>query len=322
MKKIFTILFILFTSIFTTVGVHAASKTADYSVIPQFSEHQSFNAGDYFDIKWTPGATDHFELKISNKTSKVKKFAISVNKARTNSNGIIDYSDNTAENTNTRYKITKMVQLEKEVTVAPNSNKVVSGSIDFPDKSFNGILMGGLHIAEEKGALKGNTISNTIAYNIPFVVRGNVNKRPVLQVVLDQVKVAKNAAGLYGLNASIDNQRANLLKKVEVVAAIKNEDNKTLSKTTSHLDITPETKFNYPIKLPKGIKAGKYKLVLKMKHDQKQWKFKKNFKVKSSELKVSKSSSSKTSSWIAIGALVVALLVVFIGYQWFKKSKK
>lgn len=97
MKKIFTLVFIFVISILTATNVHADHKLASYSVTPIFSEHQTDGADSYFDIKWPPASKESFGIKITNNTKKTKQFEIEVNKARTNRNGIVDYSDRTPE---------------------------------------------------------------------------------------------------------------------------------------------------------------------------------------------------------------------------------
>ncbi|MBF7110426.1 DUF916 and DUF3324 domain-containing protein [Pediococcus pentosaceus] len=322
MKKIFTLVFIFVISILTATNVHADHKLASYSVTPIFSEHQTDGADSYFDIKWPPASKESFGIKITNNTKKTKQFEIEVNKARTNRNGIVDYSDRTPEKANTVYKLTQMIRLPKEVEVAPNSSQIIHGSISFPAKDFNGILMAGLHFTEKTTAVKKNTVSNTIAYNIPFVIRGNHDQRPTPRLSLDQLKMTKPNLSTYELDAKLTNHHQNLLKSVKTVSTIKNMDNKTLKKETKRIDITPETTFENPIQVPKNIKAGQYKLVLTMQHGKNHWKFEKNFKIKPADLKVAKRHQIQNHSALFIGLAVIALIVIGGGWIIFKKLKR
>nr|WP_232625399.1 DUF3324 domain-containing protein [Pediococcus pentosaceus] len=225
---------------------------------------------------------------MTNHASKAKTFVIAVNKARTNRNGIIDYSDRTPEKAPVKYKLTQMVKLPQTIEVTPNSSQTIRGSISFPAKDFNGILRAGLHFSEKTAHAKQNAVSNSVAYNIPFIVRGNHDQRPTPRLSLDQLKMTKPNLSTYELDAKLTNHHQNLLKSVKTVSTIKNMDNKTLKKETKRIDITPETTFENPIQVPKNIKAGQYKLVLTMQHGKDHWKFEKNFKIKPADLKVAK----------------------------------
>lgn len=314
-KKIAVFLFLVTLSIVSVSSVDAEEKTSSYSVSPLFSEHQSEGVGNFFDIKWTPSTKDVFSIKITNNTNKEQMYNVEVNKARTNKNGIVDYSDNTTEEKTVPYPLTKMINLSKEVKVPANSSENVTGSIVFPKEDFNGILMAGIHISEKKTEDSQSNVSNSVAYNIPFVVRGNNDKRPVPILDLTQVKVEKFSSETYSLDALLENKGPNLMKDVKFISEIKDESGKSILKEERQLDITPETSFAYPIKLPATIKAGKYTLTLNVKHnDINKWKFSGNFEITKQDMKkIKEASPEKTSKWMLYGISIVVVLILLIG---------
>lgn len=314
-KKITTILFLLTLSIFSVSSVYAEEKISSYSVSPLFSEHQSEGIENFFDIKWTPSSKDEFSIKITNNTDKEQTYKVEVNKARTNKNGIVDYSDSTTEDKAVQYKLTKMIDLSKEVKVPANSSKNVIGSIVFPEVDFNGILMAGIHVSENKMENSQSNVSNSVAYNIPFVVRGNIEKRPNPTLDLTKIIVEKFSSDTYSLDAFIENKGPNLMKEVKISSEINDESGKNILKDDRELDITPETSFVYPVKLPSTFKAGKYTLTLNVKHnDTNKWEFSKDFEITKQEVKkFKKASPGKISKWIKYGSILTIILILLIG---------
>lgn len=318
MRKLMFILGLLvFCKVVPMTQVHAAEKDTGYSVSPVFSEHQSPNVLNFFDIRWTPSAVENFELNLTNNTDKERTYQIQVNKARTNKNGIVDYSDKAPEDQSAPYKLTEMVQIAKEVTVAAKSSVPVKGSISFPDKDFNGILMAGFYVSEKAAGTEQSGVSNVVVYNLPLLVRGNSDKRPDPVLTLDSVKVEKFSQDTYSLTALLQNKGPNLMKAVQFTAEIKDEKGKKILTHNSELILTPETSFDYPIQLPSSIKAGKYSLTLRVKHnDTDHWKFSKNFEITSQDAnKIKASSTSPKSSlikWILYGVIIAIVLILVV----------
>ncbi|MGV8957797.1 DUF916 domain-containing protein [Lactococcus lactis] len=134
MKKIITLL-LLFVLNIGGSGVLAndtQSQKGSYSVSAIPSIHQTEGVESFFDIRWTPLYTENFGILIKNNTDESQTYNIRVNKARTNKNGIIDYSDSSAESDACIYRLTEMIQLPKEVTICAGQTQKVEGTLSFP----------------------------------------------------------------------------------------------------------------------------------------------------------------------------------------------
>lgn len=303
-------------------GQTVNAETADgaqgtYSVSPVFSEHQTASVTSFFDVRWSPNNTDKFSVSISNKSDSEKTYKLEVNKARTNKNGIIDYGDQTQEDASVQYQLTKMIVLPKEITIPAQSSQEVAGTISFPSVSFNGILMAGVHVSEKQVDAKQAVVSNTVAYNIPFVVRGDDDVRPKAVLSLKKLTLDKLSSVASSLDVLLTNEKTTLLKASKFTAEITDKQNKSVIKQDSELDLTPETTFTYPVKLPDNLKAGTYHLVLKVVHGKDSFKFKQKFTVTSKEAKVisSRADVNKTPWLLYLIAgilLVVVILIVLI----------
>ena len=88
-----------------------ATPEATYSVSPIFSEHQTADITNFFDISWTPGAVDTFGLKVTNNSDQEQTYQIAFNKAVTNVNGIIDYSNEAADDSTSIYPLKTLVKI-------------------------------------------------------------------------------------------------------------------------------------------------------------------------------------------------------------------
>ncbi|EQA3584205.1 WxL protein peptidoglycan domain-containing protein [Enterococcus faecalis] len=312
-KKIATTLTLLILSFISISSVYADDKLSSYSVSPQYSTHQSKDVENFFDIKWTPSSKENFFVKITNNTDKEQTYKIEVNKARTNKNGIIDYSDNAPEANDAKYKLTEMIDIFKEVKVPANSSENVSGSLTFPKEDFNGLLMAGIHVSEKKTEDSESNVSNSVAYNIPFVVRGNIDQRPKPILDLAQVKVEQFSSDTYSLDALLENKGPNLMKEVKFNSEIKAESGKSILKEDRQLDITPETLFAYPIKLPTTIKPGKYTLTLEVEHNKtNKWSFSKTFEVTKQDVKNIKATIPEKRNLGIVYAISTVIVIIMI----------
>lgn len=312
MKRVITLIFLMILSICggNVLAEDTQISNGSYSVSAITSEHQSQEIESFFDIRWTPNATDNFGILITNKSDETQTYQLQVNKARTNKNGIIDYSDSTKEQEPIKYKLTQMINIPKEVTISGGQSKKVEGSIKIPGESFNGILMGGIHVSQKKEKEKQSKISNSVAYNLPFIVRGNIDVRPKANLILKSVSLEKFSTTQSSLDIHLSNEEATFLKESDFQAEIKDKSGKTITKQSSKIDITPDTKFVYPIKLPDKIDAGEYQVILEVTHGKDKWEFKKVFQVTNDQSEEIEKRSGIRDYSILIYCIITAIIII------------
>lgn len=319
MKKNICKVMILFITgmIGCTIPVQAKGEEG-YSVSPVLSEYQSKGITSFFDINWQPQKSDEFGIKITNKSNEEQVYTIQVNKARTNINGMIDYAGNQKERKSTEYKITEMVEFPKEVKVGAKSDKIITGKVIFGSKDFNGLLMAGIHVSKNSKEKTTTGVSNNVSYNIPFVVRGNIDKRPTPKIELIKTTVEQLTTSQYALNILLNNIKSNLLKDVKFTALIEDSKGNILETQESKIDITPETKFIYPLKLTSKYSEGNYMVKLKMTHGKKdKWDFQSEFQLSNGEasnIENIKNNKENNINWyIIIGGLLIFIsIIIFV----------
>ncbi|PFG85580.1 hypothetical protein BW152_00495 [Lactococcus lactis] len=326
MKKIITLLFLFVLNISGSqvLAENNQPSSGTYSVSAIPSIHQTEGIESFFDIRWTPSYTEKFGILITNKSDKAQTYQIQVNKARTNKNGIIDYSDTSPELKSSRYQLTQMIQLPKEVTVPAGQSQKVEGSLNFPQASFNGILMSGIHVSEKKAEDNQSAVSNTVAYNLPFVVRGDSDVRPEAKLTLKKVSLEAFSSTQSSLDIGLSNEEATLLKESRFQAKITSKKNdKVIVQQSSKLDLTPETDFVYPVKLPKNLPAGDYQLVLKVTHGKDNWDFKHSLHVTGAEAKsIQQRAGVKDYSWLIYVFLILLIIIIFVILFFVRKTRK
>lgn len=326
MKKIITLLFLFVLSIngsqVLAENTQPSNGTYSASAIP--STHQTEGIESFFDIRWTPSYTEKFGIFITNNSDKDQTYQIQVNKARTNKNGIIDYSDTSPESKSSKYQLSKMIQLPKEVTVPAGQSQKVEGSLSFPQDSFNGILMAGIHVSEKKSQANQSAVSNTVSYNLPFVVRGDSDVRPDAKLTLKKVSLKAFSSTQSSLDVELSNEEATLLKDSQFQAEIINKrSGKVIVKQSSKLDLTPETDFVYPVKLPKSLPAGDYQLVLKVTHGKDNWEFKRSLHVTGAEAKsIQQRAGVKDYSLLIYVFLILVIIIIFVILFLVRKTRK
>ena len=329
MKKVLYSFFLLILYLFTQQSALATDEMS-FAVSPIFSQHQSEGIDNFYDIVWTPGEKEVFAIKIMNNSDKEQTYNILVNKARTNKNGVVDYTDNTPEDEKSTYQLTKLVKIENEVTIPANSTQEIPGTLMFPKEDFNGILMAGIYVSEKKEQGNEGTVSNTIAYSFPFVVRGNIDERPKPILDLSSIEVNQNSSETYAVDVTFENKGPNLMRDVKFEAQLLDTNGKEVLMQESQFDVTPETAFVYPVVLPSDIQAGSYHLILNVKHNEtNKWRFEKDIEITkeiAQEIKeIKQTNHKKQLPWqiyIIILLLVVLVLLVIILFVKLKKNSK
>ncbi len=302
--------------IFAGYSARAADKNiGTFSVSPVVSAHQSADVSAFFDIRWTPNGSDRIGVTIVNRSKEEKTYEIEVNKARTNSNGVIDYSDtNQEKKTAAQPTITSLVSFPKEVKIAANDSQTVYAQINFTNDDFNGIKMAGIQVKEKTAASKNkNGVQNVVAYVLPIVIRGNIDQRPTANVVFGKIKLVKDNFHTYQLELPVTNENENLLKDTKISMTVKNKTGKTIEKQEKTITVTPETSFSYVTKLAKTYDSGTYTVAATFTQQGKTWETKQRITISEDQVKKINQTNAKKSSENQFYKLIILIVSVVLG---------
>jgi Bacterial protein of unknown function (DUF916)./Protein of unknown function C-terminal (DUF3324). len=310
----------------------AEENDANFSVGTILSEHQTDKSNSFYDIKWSPDQIETFGLRVTNNTDKEETYTIKIGKARTTTTGSINYTDTVKEYEAKKYKISDMLKIQTEVKVPANSSQTVKGTITFPsDTEYNGILIGGINVAPKKISTtnKNSPITNTISYTIPLVLRGNIDKRPIPSIKFESLTIKQLTSKNYSILVKIHNVEPTLLNGAEFKTTIKDSNDKIIDVQEDTVDITPETKFEYPIKLGRDYLSGEYSVSIVIMHKNNRWKYEHNFKITKeqaidSKMIKPKSNISKILNnvvfWITIFILVIFSIYFLLIIRTYRKK--
>ena len=263
----------------------AHAQSMDFSVEPQKSSLQRDQSKTYFDLNVMPGQKESVMVKVTNTSDKRIKINTSVNVAKTNPNGVVEYGKSRFKSDKTlTTPITDVVTTAlKQLSLAPKSSKMAIFEIDAPKQKFNGVIAAGISFKkvapDKKKTSKGISVTNNYQYVVGMVLhQGRQKLTPMLK--LGDVK-AKSEAGRNLVTAQLRNVKKRYLSQAKIVAKVQTTRKRTLYKSTKdHVQFAPNSIMDYPIRLNgERFKPGRYRLDLTVTAAKKKWHFVREFTI-------------------------------------------
>lgn len=330
-KQLFTIclmLFFLMCSLFFGMLVYA--EQLDFSVRTILPNNQRSEDTSYFDLRVEPGEVYHLEVELTNDTNQEVTVITAANSAITNDNGVADYSHKkTEKDSSAEVTFSEISKMPEEITLPPNSKKIVECILTMPEQLFDGYILGGLYFEQKEGASEESkknaivAVGNRFSYIIG-VLLSETDKEVKPELALNDVRATKSN-GNNQVIMNIQNKQAAMIKNLTVDAELyyENEEKARYENHQANLVMAPNTNFNYQIDLKNQVLAsGNYKVKIKANDGMKDWHWEKNFQVKGIEhdSQSANNSSSEKKPLTAGISLVLGLLVVFVGFILYKKK--
>lgn len=329
-------MFILLLLTLSGGGLFTGSNTVqaadmNYSVKANIPENQIDKDKTYFDLKMTPSQKQIISLELENSSDQEMTIQIGVNTATTNRNGVINYGKSKMDTDNSlTYDMSKLIEGDNEVVLLPKEKKVVDYTVTMPEKSFDGILLGGFYIhkkqtKEERESEKNVQIKNDFSYVI------GIKLNETDQEIEPELKLNTVTPGLQNyrtvVNATIQNVSPVIISGMAVEAKISKEgSNEILHETKKdNQSMAPNSSYEFPISWEnQELKPGNYTLVLTASDkNQHEWKFNKNFKIKGEAKKLNKKAvelEKKSNLYVYITIVLINILLVMLVF--WRKSKK
>ncbi|ANZ96876.1 DUF916 and DUF3324 domain-containing protein [Brochothrix thermosphacta] len=331
MKKrhgaIFLITFIFFLSLIPTTFSKASEL--NFSVNAVIPDNQIDKEKSYFDLKVTPGEKQNLIVKLRNTTDKEIVINPHIQSAKTNKNGVIDYTPNKIKKDDTlKIAMEDIAKVPKEVTVPPQSEKDLTIEVTMPKDKFDGIILGGIYLKEDTSKNKEDdkekdvAIKNEYSYVVALQMRQNNNKvKPMLHMneVNPETQNARNV-----IVANIQNSEPMIISKLKIDATVNkkgSKDNLAILKK-ENLQVAPNSNFNIAVPLEgEKLEAGTYILKMKAESAGKEWQFKKEFSISAdkattmNEKDVTLEKETPTMLYIFLGVaflIVIAVVIYFI----------
>lgn len=337
MRKLYSLIVILLIGGLISPIIGRAEGSMAYSAKANIPENQINKTLTYFDLKMEPGQEQEITLTVSNSSDKQTTIILSPNIATTNQNGVIDYSQTKGKLDSTlKTPLSSVISKEQEVTLAPNETKQVPFTLKMPDKSFNGLLLGGFYVTKKeeaedsKEAEKNVQIKNNYSYVIGIQLRESLEEvKP--QLKMNQIKPALLNYRT-AVTVNLQNTEATIIKEFDVHAKVRKKGNGTVlhEATKTEMSMAPNSNFDFPISWDnQSLEPGTYTLDMTAKSGENQWTFEEDFTISAKESKTLNTDAveleKKAPNWTLIILSVIAAMTLLIGgmlYLIYKHKKK
>lgn len=301
----------------------------NFSVNAVIPDNQIDKEKSYFDLKVTPGEKQKLIVKLRNTTDKEIVINPHIQSAKTNKNGVIDYTPNKIKKDDTlKIAMEDVAKVPEEVTVPPQSEKDLTIEVTVPKDKFDGVILGGIYLKEDTSKNKEEdkendvAIKNEYSYVVALQMRQNNNKvKPMLHMneVNPETQNARNV-----IVANIQNSEPMIISKLKIDATVNkkgSKDNLAILKK-ENLQVAPNSNFNIAVPLEgEKLEAGTYILNMKAESAGKEWQFKKEFSISAdkattmNEKDVTLEKETPTMLYIFLGVaflIVIAVVIYFI----------
>ncbi|OJG46295.1 LPXTG-domain-containing protein cell wall anchor domain [Enterococcus hermanniensis] len=331
----------------------------NFSVAPKTAENQINKEKTYFDLLLQPGQEALATVDLRNDTDKEVIIEAQINSATTNGNGVVEYSENDLASDETlKYKVEDYVEAPEEIVLKANSVAEYKMKLRMPDKSFDGIIAGGITFKEKKKGTsatistrtdgKGLAIKNEYFYVIALLMRQTTaNGSPDLKLT-SAYPAQRNARNV--IKGVLQNSNATYLNQLAVKTTItKKDDSKILyTNEQSQMQVAPNTHFALSVPLNgEHLQAGKYTMNMEAYGEKMEagsypfratdsqaeenfryhWSLEKDFEIKVEEAKKLNSSDVTIKNdypwlYILIGILLLLSIILFVIWQRKQSQKK
>ncbi|MGX7125220.1 DUF916 and DUF3324 domain-containing protein [Enterococcus viikkiensis] len=337
------------------VGDKSAAAEFHFSVLPQIPENQRDTTNSYFDVLLQPDQRQDLSVLLRNETDKPVVVEVGVASATTNSNGVVEYSQNAIKkDVSLLYDLKELVKAPSEVTIPPHADIKYALTVHMPNMTFSGILAGGLTFKEKRSEAtdsqrfnqKGLAIKNEYSYAVALLLRQREEELAPDLKLLTASAGQVNARNV--IQANLQNPKASYLNQLVCRTRITklNSKKKTYVNTQANLQMAPNSNFNLTIPIEEALDSGKYVIQVEaygnktkrgsftLKNNDKtenyhyHWSLQKEFEVKVEDARewnasdvTIKESDHVFVDYLRIGWIVLVVILLGVIFIWGKQRK-
>lgn len=289
--------------------------------------------GNALNLKMTPGQSVNVPITLVSRSTKDIEVELSLNGARTNGSGGLEYGPSTFEKDRSmKIDLPEVAKVPESVKVPAKGKTTFDLTITMPKESFQGIVTGGLRFMqknqEKSESNKDAQVVNKLALLVGVTLFNDETK------VAPKLDLLKVEAGLSNYRnsfiLSIANQTPTLVKGLTLEANIteQGKEEKLYDSFKNLMQMAPNAVMNYPISLGgDNMKAGNYTAHVVMKDEgDNEWKWTKDFVVTKEKAKKLNDESvgitEEPRDWKLIAMAGVVILLVIVVIVLFIKNKK
>ncbi len=299
----------------------------NFSVKAALPKNQINHNIGYFDLRMKPEQIQTIQVILENSTNEEVVVEVYPNVATTSSIGNVDYSEANSEyDDSLAYPFSELVTTENEVNIQPHSSYTLDVTIQMPEESFDGMILGGLYFIEKdtdaensEESVKATQVENRFSYTIGVkLTETDVQVTP--ELLLNKVYPSQvNYRNV--VNVHLQNPTATVIENLEIEAAVysKNGNKLLYQMNKGKITMAPNSNFDYGISLEKQrFKSGVYRLEMTAVSGEQQWEWTELFTIEKEEAEFFNSeaveleeSALKIWLWISV-CLVGGIVIIFV----------
>lgn len=342
LKKIILLGIIMVASVLG-FSLSVSANEVGFSVEPVLPKNQIDAQSGYFHLLMKQGGSQKLQVKLKNTKDQEVELTAWVASAKTNVNGVVDYSDNESKVDNSlQHDLSQLVEIEKDIVLPPNSEKTIDVTVKMPEARIEGIIAGGLTFEEKKGSQTENIsnqtgIKNKFSYVIALLIQQE--SEIIVEPELSIGKVAPSQLNTKSaISAEIRNVSSVFLNNMSIVVKVTNKASKKVvfEENKTNLQMAPNTTMNFPLFLDgKKLEPGEYHYEATIsgtngsdESDTKEWKLESDFMIekdlakKLNKTDTQQKDGNSLSWWVWLLIILNILLVVTLITFLVLKSKK
>ncbi|MBP1044672.1 DUF916 and DUF3324 domain-containing protein [Enterococcus sp. BWM-S5] len=325
---VFTFLTMVFVSFFSTEGAVFADESGDvsgatgftYSI--NFPDNQMEEDIGYFKLKMSQGQEQTIQISLSNPSTEIVEINVSLNGAKTNQNGVIEYGDSDIENDpSLKFDFTDIVTGPDSITLEPGETKHLAMKIQMPDTGIDGVIAGGIQLMranqdEQASDEGGSRIINQYAYVVGVLLQESEDL-PEADLALNSV-YADQDNHRNAIFVDFSNVIASYLNDMTVEVQINKKGNNSVlyERKQTAMRMAPNTFLKFPISMNgERMAAGEYTAAILVTSGNRKWEWSEDFEITNEEADKFNERDvglvqEKGLDWKLIAIIVVSVLAV------------
>ncbi|OJG99291.1 hypothetical protein RV18_GL001359 [Enterococcus termitis] len=275
-------------------------------------------------------------IDLTNESDKEIPVTVSLNGAKTNGNGVIEYGPTAIDNDKSlKYDFADIVKAPEEITIPAKSTVPLNLDITMPATSYDGVISGGIQLkqkVDEKAKAKQSGVINEYAFLIGMILSETDT------VVEPNLELNKVSAGLNNFRNSVfvnfSNVEPAYLEGLTMDVQISQKGSDAVLYDTKKADmrVAPNSLVDFPVSMNgEKMVPGDYKAHIVASTESKKWEWDEEFTITDEEAdKYNKQDVDLTQeqgiNWLIVGMIVggvvLLVLIIFIIVRLMNKGKK
>lgn len=320
----------------STEAADDGSSVVGFSYKVVKPENQRDMSLGYFDLRMTPGQQQTVQIELINSSTEEKTINVSLNGAKTNGNGVIEYGPVAIDNDpSLKYDFAELVTGPESVTIPAQGSATLDLAIAMPESSYDGVISGGIQLKEavnEADREKQTGVVNEYAFMIGMLLTETDT------VVEPELSLNSVSAGLSNFRNSIyvnfSNTEAVYLSDLTMDVQITEKDSEAVLYDTkkANMRVAPNSLVDFPVSMNgEKMVPGDYRALVVATAGDRRWEWDQNFTITDEEADKFNQDDVNLNqeqgiNWLLVGMIVgsgiVLGLIIFFVVRTIRKNNQ